>query len=68
MPISSHQAAFTDFTQAIQLNPKFDAAYVKRRSIRFRYGGLDVIVATLGLNRSELVERIGRGIIPIRTK
>ena len=28
-------------------------------------GGLDALAATLGLNRSELVERIGRGIIPI---
>lgn len=27
--------------------------------------GLDAIATTLGLNRSELVERIGRGIIPI---
>lgn len=27
--------------------------------------GLDVIAGSLGLNRSELVERIGRGIIPI---
>lgn len=28
-------------------------------------GGLDALAATLGLNRSELVEGIGRGIIPI---
>lgn len=27
--------------------------------------GLDAIASSLGLNRSELVERIGRGIIPI---
>lgn len=27
--------------------------------------GLDAIASSLGLNRSELVERIGRGVIPI---